>query len=99
MGQPGGATMDLKDIFDRFAAAGFSGVPLARHGKETLLDAACGLADRERGIPNRPDTEFQIASISKQFTAAAILLLQERGALSVEERICDRLPDCPDAWT
>jgi CubicO group peptidase (beta-lactamase class C family) len=90
--------MDLKQIFDRFAAAGFTGSALARHGEETLLNAACGLADRERAIPNRPDTEFQIASISKQFTAAAILLLQERGALSVQDPICRWLADCPVLW-
>jgi CubicO group peptidase (beta-lactamase class C family) len=90
--------MDLQQIFDRFAAAGFSGSALVRHGAETLLDAAAGLADRERAIPNRPGTAFQIASISKQFTAAAVLLLQERGALSVQDRICRWLPDCPDPW-
>lgn len=90
--------MDLQQTFDRFAAAEFSGSVLVRHGEETLLDAACGLADRERAIPNRADTEFQIASISKQFTAAAILLLQEREALSVQDGICRWLPNCPDPW-
>jgi CubicO group peptidase (beta-lactamase class C family) len=90
--------MELTQIFDRFAGAEFSGSVLVRRGEETLLEAACGLADRERAIPNRPDTEFQIASISKQFTAAAILQLQERGALSVQDQICRWLPDCPDPW-
>lgn len=90
--------MSLKHIFDRFAAAGFSGSALVQHGEETLLDAACGLADRERAIPNRSDTEFQIASISKQFTAAAILVLQERGALSVQDHLCQWVADCPNAW-
>jgi CubicO group peptidase (beta-lactamase class C family) len=90
--------MDLQQSFDQFAEGGFAGSVLVRHGNETLLDAAGGLADRERAIPNRPDTEFQIASISKQFTAAAVLLLQERGALSVQDPICRRLPDCPDSW-
>lgn len=90
--------MDLTQTFDRFAEAGFSGSALVSRGDQVFLEAACGPADREHSIPNRTDTEFQIASISKNFTAAAILLLQERGALSVQDGICRCLPDCPEHW-
>jgi CubicO group peptidase (beta-lactamase class C family) len=55
----------------------FHGAVLVRQNGATLLDRGYGAADR--GRPNSPETAFQIASISKQFTAAAILLLQEGG--------------------
>jgi CubicO group peptidase (beta-lactamase class C family) len=45
-----------------------------------------------------PATRFQIASVSKQFTAAAVLLLAERGKLSLDDRIGQRLDGCPPAW-
>lgn len=78
--------------------AQFHGTALVRHGGETLLDRGYGAADRAQGRPNMPETIFQLASISKQFTAAATLLLQERGALSVGDRIQRWLPDCPTTW-
>ena len=78
-------------------AGRFSGSVLAaRRGVEELKQGY-GEADRERKLPNTPQTEFQIASVSKQFTAAAILLLQERGALSVEDHLCSWVADCPEA--
>lgn len=76
----------------------FRGSVLVRRAGKTLLDKGYGLADPETGTPNTPLTAFQIASISKQFNAALILLLQERGALSVHDRIAPWLPRCPDAW-
>src|SRR5947207_2941218 len=93
-----GAGMIVEDIFDQFARGGFSGAALVRHGTETLLDTAYGPADRERDVPNRPDTEFQLASISKHFTAAAVLLLQESGILSVHDLLSRWLQDCPWEW-
>lgn len=54
---------------------------------ETLLDGAWGWADRTRRLRNTPSSAFQIASISKQFTAAAILLLQEDGLISVDDAV------------
>jgi len=46
-----------------------------------------------------PATRFQIASVSKQFTAAAVLLLAERGRLSLDDPIGRRLGGCPPAWS
>jgi CubicO group peptidase (beta-lactamase class C family) len=74
------------------------GAVLVRRAGKTLLDQGYGAADRAHGRPNTPETAFQLASISKQFTAAAILLLQEWGALSVQDRISRWLPVCPDTW-
>jgi CubicO group peptidase (beta-lactamase class C family) len=71
----------------------FCGAAFVRQGAETLLDAAYGDADRATGRPNTPETTFQIASVSKQFTAAAILLLQEQGLLSVRDRIAAWVPE------
>src|SRR5260370_29203217 len=52
-------------------------VLVAQHGK-ALFSKGYGWADLEWNIPNSPTTRFQIASVTKQFTAAAILLLEER---------------------
>ena len=63
---------------------------LIRRGDHTLAEstrAGC-----------TPATRFQIASVSKQFTAAAVLLLAERGGLSLDDRIGQRLGGCPPAW-
>ena len=60
-----------------------------------LLRKGYGLADLEQGIPIEPDMVFRIGSVTKQFTAAAILLLQEEGKLSVKDDIRKHLPDFP----
>ena len=49
-------------------------------------------------MPNTPATKFRLGSITKQFTAAAILLLEERGKLKVEDRLKTYLPDVPMSW-
>jgi CubicO group peptidase (beta-lactamase class C family) len=62
---------------------GVSGVGVVRRGGSTVLQWAAGLADRDRALACTRDTCFQIASVSKQFTAAAVLLLLvDRGLLS-----------------
>ena len=76
----------------------FTGSVLVRQAGKTLLNRGYGDADRASGGPNTPETAFQIASISKQFAAAAILLLQERAVLSVHDRICAWVPHCPEEW-
>lgn len=45
-----------------------------------------------------PDTRFRIASLTKQFTALAVLILQEQGKLEVSDLVCTHLPNCPAAW-
>jgi len=49
-------------------------------------------------VPNTPQTKFRLGSITKPFTAMAIMILQERGKLSVQDSICKYLTDCPPAW-
>jgi CubicO group peptidase (beta-lactamase class C family) len=75
------------------------GVALAvvRAGKPQKI-AAYGLANVELDVPVSPDTVFEIGSITKQFTAAAILLLQQQGKLSVDDSINRYLPFTPPQW-
>lgn len=64
---------------------------------EILYRGAKGMANMELGISLQPDMVFRIGSITKQFTAASILLLEEQGKLSVEDSIDRFLPDFPAA--
>ncbi|MBS0614311.1 MAG: beta-lactamase family protein [Proteobacteria bacterium] len=57
-----------------------------------------GLADVEHRVPVQHDTLFQTGSLGKQFTAAAMLLLQERGRVSLQDPISRYLPGVPPAW-
>ena len=64
-------------------AAHFSGsILVAREGKP-ILNKGYGMTNYELGVPNTPKTVFCIASLTKAFTAAAIMQLQERGKLGV----------------
>jgi CubicO group peptidase (beta-lactamase class C family) len=72
-------------------------VLVARDGK-VLLDNGYGYANLEWNIPNSPTTKFRLGSITKQFTAASILLLEERGKLKVEDPVKKYMPDAPAAW-
>ena len=76
----------------------FSGSILVAQEGKVVINKGYGFANLEYGIPNTPDTKFRIASITKQFTAMAILILQEQGALRVQDRICRYVSDCPEAW-
>ncbi|MEK6289167.1 MAG: serine hydrolase [Acidobacteriota bacterium] len=73
-------------------------VLVARDGK-VIFSKGYGLANVELDVPNTPQTKFRLGSITKQFTAAAILLLQERGKLSVQDPICKYFENCPAAWS
>lgn len=68
---------------------------IIRDGK-LIYEKAYGMADLEQGSPIKPDTVFHIASISKQFTAFAILLLEKDGKLSLDDDIRKHLPEMHD---
>jgi CubicO group peptidase (beta-lactamase class C family) len=76
----------------------FMGSVLVAKGSEVLLSKGYGSANLEWEIPDTPSTKFRLGSVTKQFTAAAILLLEERGKLKVEEPVKKYLPDAPAAW-
>jgi CubicO group peptidase (beta-lactamase class C family) len=73
-------------------------VLVARDGK-IVFSKGYGMANVELDVPNEPETRFRLGSITKQFTAAAILLLQERGKLNVTDPICKYFDPCPSAWS
>jgi len=87
------AYMRASERVDHFSGA----VLVAVHGK-VIYSQGFGMANLAAKIPNTPATEFRIGSNSKQFTAAAILLLRDRGKLRLNDRICRFLPTCPAAW-
>ena len=76
----------------------YDGAVLVARDGQVILSQGYGFADREKKIPNTPQTKFQIASITKQFTAMAILLLQEQGKLNVDDSICNYITDCPEIF-
>jgi CubicO group peptidase (beta-lactamase class C family) len=76
----------------------FSGVVLVAKDGRALVRRAYGMADWTRGMPNTPETAFMIYSNTKQFTAAAVLMLRDRGKLSLDDPIGKHLTDCPPEW-
>ena len=80
-------------------AGRFSGVALVARSNEVIFNKGYGLADRESGTPNTPQTKFPIGTVTVPFTAMAIMQLQKQGKLSIEDSICDYLADCPEAWS
>jgi CubicO group peptidase (beta-lactamase class C family) len=76
----------------------FSGsVLIARNGK-VLVRKGYGEADLKKHLVNTAQTKFRLGSLTKQFTAMAILILQAQGKLNVRDRICTYLGDCPTTW-
>jgi len=78
--------------------AGWGGTILVAQKGEVLISQGYGLADRENDVPNTSQTKFAIGSMTKAFTAMAIMMLQERGQLTVQDPICKYISDCPTAW-
>ncbi|HEY2396585.1 MAG TPA: serine hydrolase [Rudaea sp.] len=76
----------------------FMGSVLVARGDHILLNKGYGSADLEWNIPNTPSTKFRLGSVTKQFTAASILLLEERGKLKVGDPVRKYLPDAPASW-
>jgi len=63
---------------------------------ETVFEKAFGLADLELNVPNTPQTIFESGSVAKQFTAAALVLLQQDGKLSIDDPVRKYIPELPD---
>jgi CubicO group peptidase (beta-lactamase class C family) len=92
-------TERLQQVAQPYVDAGmFMGsVLVAQHGK-ALFNKSYGWADAEWNIPNSSTSRFNIASVTKQFTAASILVLEERGKLKTADPVKKYLPDAPAAW-
>jgi CubicO group peptidase (beta-lactamase class C family) len=80
------------------ASSQFMGSVLVARDGQILVDKGYGYADLEWQVPNTPETKFRLGSMTKQFTAAAILLLEERGKLSTDDLVKKYMPDTPAAW-
>jgi CubicO group peptidase (beta-lactamase class C family) len=95
-----------KHVFDRentyvtaeVATRTFRGAVLVGMDGKIVFEKAYGLADEEWGVRNTLTTKFRIGSLTKQFTAACVLLLQERGRLNVHDPVSRYLFDLPNAW-
>ena len=84
----------LDSIFGATFAADKPGAAvLVMQGDSVLFEGCYGLADMEKNVPVTPTTNFCIASVSKQFAATAIMLLQEQGLLSTSDTIDAYFPD------
>ena len=80
------------------AGNAFMGAVLVVDGERTLLDKGYGMADLEWGIANAPEVKFRLGSLTKQFTAALVLLLQQDGKLRIEDPVSKYLADAPSSW-
>ena len=87
-------------VFDAYRGTNVPGcaVGVSRDGR-IVLERAYGMANLETGTPIEPGTIFHVASVSKQFTAAAIMLLARDGKLSLDDDIRKHLPEIRDYGT
>jgi CubicO group peptidase (beta-lactamase class C family) len=87
------------DEIDKLLARYEGNVPgasvLVLHDGKPVVRRSYGLADLEKQTPATPQTNYRLASVTKQFTAAAVLLLAQDGRLSVDDRIRRWLPSLP----
>lgn len=91
------APAKIDAIFSRFDHRDSPGCILAvsRAGK-IIYEKGYGMADLERDVPITPASIFHVASISKQFTAMSILLLEQQGKLSIDDDVRKYIPELPE---
>lgn len=94
------AQKNYTELLDRYMKAlasvhDFTGTVLVAKKGNVIYRQAFGAANREWSIPNTVDTRFWIASLTKQFTAAAILQLADQGKLQVEDKLSKYFPGYP----
>jgi len=86
------ALQRLDDAFAAEAAAGFTGISLLSFRGTVIRQGAYGLRDQQTGEPMQVDTGFDMGSVTKIFTAAAILDLEAKGFLTLDEPVSTWLP-------
>lgn len=93
------ALLTIDSFLNQETASGnFRGSVLIGKGGSIVFEKGYGFANEEWDIPNSTGTKFRIASLTKQFTGAAILLLQERHQLDVKDPIAKYVADLPPTW-
>ena len=98
LGAPNDVARMERAIDLRVSTGQFAGAVLIAKGGKILINKGYGSANLDWSIPNSPRTRFLIGSVTKQFTAASVLLLEERGKLRTEDPIKKYLPEVPPAW-
>ncbi|HEU4451831.1 MAG TPA: serine hydrolase domain-containing protein [Longimicrobium sp.] len=87
----------VDSVFARWDSHRTPGCAVAiRRDGTPLLVRAYGMADLEHDAPNLPETVFETGSVSKQFTAAAVVLLAQQGKLSLDDDVRKHVPELPD---
>jgi CubicO group peptidase (beta-lactamase class C family) len=86
-----GAFMDKRKVENQF-----NGVVLVAKDGKVLFEKGYGFANSEEGIPDRSDTEFRIASLTKSFTAVSILQLENQGKLKTTDPISKYIANFPN---
>jgi len=95
----GGSASKIDDLLSSLAERdSFTGAVLVARNGKVLLSKGYGLADRDKNLPNNPQTKYRLGSITKQFTAMAILILQAQDKLNVQDPICLYISECPTTW-
>ena len=98
---PGGPAVDdgararIERYLDSLEVRGFSGTVLVEQHGSRVVERGCGWRDQSRGLKNTAATVFDIGSVTKQFTAAAILPLEMQGKLRVEDTLGAYFPQAP----
>jgi CubicO group peptidase (beta-lactamase class C family) len=89
----------IDSLVDAWAKQGrFNGSVLVAKGGQILMSKGYGLANIEQDVPNKPNTKHRLGSITKQFTAVAILQLAEQGKLKLDDPVSKYYEDAPASW-
>jgi CubicO group peptidase (beta-lactamase class C family) len=88
---------EVDRLFEDYSGSGMPGasVMVIKDGQPILIKSY-GLANVEQGVPVEPSTNFRLASVTKQFTATAVLMLVDRGKLSLDDSIRQYFPEFPE---
>ena len=89
-------TPDVDKLFARWTTSTPGCAVGADVKGQPVVRAAYGMADLEHDVPNTPETIFEVGSVSKQFTAAAVLLLARDGKLSLDDKVRKYITEMPD---
>ncbi len=94
-----GQSQGIKDrLQETIRHSKFNGSVLVSHEGNVLLSAGYGFANHEERLANTPSTQHRIGSITKQFTAMAILMLEEQGKLDTQAEVGSYLKSVPNTW-
>jgi CubicO group peptidase (beta-lactamase class C family) len=98
--QAGDPAARVDAVFARWTGDATPGCAVAvARGEEPPFKRAYGMADLEHGVTNSTGTIFEAGSVSKQFTAAAVVLLAQQGRLSLDDDVRKYVPELPDYGT